>query len=73
VTGHDQSAFIWALYQGSWLPCRVQEEDQQTGTLQVRLSDRTGVHEVWLRPEQVRGYTRKSLRVDHQSLPEPEP
>ena len=42
----EVAAFTWALYQSSWLPCRVLAEDQQTGTLEVRLTDRTGTHEV---------------------------
>ena len=61
MTVSEVAAFTWALYQSSWLPCRVLTEDQQTGTLEVRLTDRTGTHELWLRPEHVRGYVRGSL------------
>ncbi len=53
-------SFASALYQGAWLPCRVLSEDLRTGSLEVSVTDRTGTHEVWLRPEQVRGYTRGS-------------
>ena len=60
MTVSEVAAFTWALYQSSWLPCRVLAEDSQTGTLEVRVTDRTGTHEVWLRPEQVRGYVRGS-------------
>ena len=60
----ESAGFTWALYQGSWLRCRVFVEDRQTGTADVRLSDRTGTHEVWLRPEQLRGYTRGSQAVE---------
>ena len=57
----EEAAFTWALYQSSWLPCRVLAEDPQTGTLEVRLTDRSGTHEVWPRPEHVRGHARGSL------------
>ena len=50
-------SFTSALYQGAWLPCRVLDEDAQTGSLAVRVTDRTGTHEVWVRPEHVRGHT----------------
>ena len=52
----------WALYKHHWLPCRVLEADPQTGNLEVRVTDRTGSHEVWLRPEHVRGYVFGSVR-----------
>ena len=51
----------WALYKRRWLPCRVLDEDPQTGTLEVRVTDRSGSHEVWLRPEHVRGYVSGSV------------
>jgi hypothetical protein len=56
VTGDQTAGATWAPYKQHWLPCRVLEADTQTGTLEVRVTDRTGSHEVWLRPEHVRGY-----------------
>ena len=44
-----------AFYQGAWLPCRVLDPDTGAGTLLVSVTDRTGVHEVSLAADQVRG------------------
>jgi hypothetical protein len=54
VNGDYTAGATWALYKHSWLPCRVLDEDPRTGTLEVRVTDRAGVHEVWLRREHVR-------------------
>jgi hypothetical protein len=56
VTGDQTAGAAWALYKHSWLPCRVLDEDQQTGTLEVRVTDRSGSHDVWLRREDVNRY-----------------
>ena len=56
----ESPTLTWALHDGNWLPCRVLEEDPQTGTHEVRVTDRSGTHEVPLHPEDVRGYVRGS-------------
>ena len=61
VTGETAGA-TWALYKHSWLPCRALDEDPQTGTLEVRVTDRTGSREMWVRAEHVRGYESGAVR-----------
>jgi hypothetical protein len=46
-----------AFYQGAWLPCTVLEEDFESGKVEVRVTDRTGRHDVWVVTEHVRGRT----------------
>jgi hypothetical protein len=62
VTETETAGATWALYRRSWLPCRVLDEDLQTRTLEVRVTDRTGSHEMWVRAEHVRGYVSGSVR-----------
>ena len=51
-----------AFYQGAWLPCQIREEDLDTGKLEVRVVDRTGVHDVWVVAQHVRGRTTRVVQ-----------
>jgi hypothetical protein len=44
-----------AFYLGAWLPCRILDEDTPAATVLVRVVDRSGMHEIWLPTDQVKG------------------
>ena len=57
---NDSGRWTEVFYRGVWLPCRVLEVKHAAEAMLVRVTDRTGTHEVWRHPEQVRGYVRAS-------------